>query len=56
MVGTQEGFVEVALGLASGLEAVIADARKMAIESAEQQRKATAATQRSVWRVRPPTS
>ena len=45
MVGTQEGFVEVALGLASGLEAVIADARTMAIESAEQQRKATAATQ-----------
>lgn len=45
MVGTQEGFVEVALGLASGLEAVIADARSMAIESAEQQRKATAATQ-----------
>ncbi len=45
MVGTQEGFVEVALGLASGLESVIADARAMAIESAEQQRKATAATQ-----------
>lgn len=44
MMGTQEGFVEVALGLASGLEAVIADARAMAIESAEQQRKATAAT------------
>ena len=45
MVGTQEGFVEVALGLASSLESVIADARAMAIESAEQQRKATAATQ-----------
>ncbi len=45
MVGTQEGFVEVALGLASGLESVIADARAMAIASAEQQRKATAATQ-----------
>ena len=45
MIGTQVGFVDVALGFAEGLAAAVADARAMAQESAEQQRKATAATQ-----------
>ena len=45
MIATQEGFVEVALSLASGLESIIADARVMAEESAARQRKATAAAQ-----------
>ena len=45
MIGTQVGFVDVALSFSEGLAAAVADARVMARESAEQQRKATAATQ-----------
>ena len=45
MIGTQVGFVDVALSFAEGLAAAIADARAMAQESAEQQARATAATQ-----------
>ena len=45
MIGTQVGFVDVALSFAEGLAAAVADARVMAQESAEQQRKATTATQ-----------
>lgn len=48
MIGTQVGFVEVALGLAAGFEKVIADARTMAKESAKQQQLATAAAQQSL--------
>ena len=48
MIGTQVGFVDVALSFAEGLAAAVADARVMAQESVEQQRKATTATQNAL--------
>ena len=48
MIGTQVGFVDVALSFAEGLAVAVADARVMAQESAEHQRRATAATQEAL--------